>query len=269
MTTGGLDAAVETARGVGLRYAQARCDGPLSTFENVARSAVAREAVWRFSHPINEARGIEEAMDACWRPLMRAFPNFQRRNDIFVAGAFAGRAWTAATGHFIGVFEQPWLNIPANNQVTFIRFGEILGFESDQITDVYMLFDIIGVARQAGINLTPPGLGAEILTPAPIDQDGVRRSPSASDETQQSINLVDAMIGGLMNYDQRSLDSMGQHEFWSDDMLWYGPSGIGAARGLAGFQTYHQRPFLDFVPDRKGGDHVARFADGPYIASGG
>ncbi|NJO38735.1 MAG: ester cyclase [Rhizobiales bacterium] len=36
-----------------------------------------------------------------------------------------------------------------------------------------------------------------------------------------------------------------------------------------GFQDFHQRPFLRAVPDRKGGNHKARFAEDDYVASTG
>ena len=122
---------------------------------------------------------------------------------------------------------------------------------------------------QAGVDLVPPGLGAEILAPAPATQDGIRLSSGPEHLSEKSGALVDAMIAGLMKYDGKSLSSMRQRDFWSSHMLWYGPDGIGATQGLNGFEDYHQRPFLAFVPDRVGGDHVARIADGDYVASGG
>jgi predicted ester cyclase len=62
---------------------------------------------------------------------------------------------------------------------------------------------------------------------------------------------------------------MGQARFWHPDMVWYGPSGIGTTRGLNGFEDYHQRPFLHAFPDRQGGDHKARLAEGSYAATTG
>jgi hypothetical protein len=46
-------------------------------------------------------------------------------------------------------------------------------------------------------------------------------------------------------------------------------AGIGATRGLKGFQDLHQRPFLRALPDRRGGDHKARFAEDDYACSTG
>ena len=51
--------------------------------------------------------------------------------------------------------------------------------------------------------------------------------------------------------------------------MWYGPCGIGTARRVSGFQDHHQRPFLHAFPDRVGGNHRARIAEGRYMASTG
>jgi predicted ester cyclase len=42
--------------------------------------------------------------------------------------------------------------------------------------------------------------------------------------------------------------------------------GIGTARGLLHYQAVHQRPFLTAFPDRVGGNHKCRIAEGPYVA---
>ncbi len=260
---------IKNARSAAWRYANAQRRGSIAAVKGAIADLFAANAHWRLCCPFDDVQDSADALSSYWSQLFEAFPDLERRDDVFLAGSFNERAWVAATGHFIGTFVRPWLGVPATNQVTFIRFGEIIGFEDGRISDIYILLDIIGAVRQAGKDLIPKGLGAEILTPAPIAQDGLRLSPSAKRETEQSMRLVDSMIAGLMRYDQQSLQSMGQEEFWRPDMLWYGPSGVGATRGLSGFQNFHQRPFLEFVPDRKGGDHVARIADGDYVASGG
>lgn len=227
------------------------------------------ECAWRISHPFNNVIGRKAVADQFWRPLFHSLPDFERRNDIFIAGSFADKIWVASTGHIIGTFENNWLGIPATNKPLFLQFGEILELSGDKIISGHMLLDIIGAARQAGVDIVPHGLGAEVLAPAPMTQDGIRLESSTNGDSQQSLILVESMIAGLMEYDGDSIISMHQQDFWDPGMLWYGPSGIGTTKGLAGFQKHHQIPFLKFVPDRIGGNHVARFADGNYVASGG
>ena len=51
-------------------------------------------------------------------------------------------------------------------------------------------------------------------------------------------------------------------------MNWYGPAGIGTARGIDGFRNWHQIPFLNAMPDRGNrADEVIGhfFADNDYV----
>ena len=47
-----------------------------------------------------------------------------------------------------------------------------------------------------------------------------------------------------MTYVKEKLINHPQKEFWHEKMMWYGPSGIGTARGLEGFVNHHQLPFV-------------------------
>lgn len=59
---------------------------------------------------------------------------------------------------------------------------------------------------------------------------------------------------------------MGLEQFWHPRMMWYGPAGIGTARGIDGFRAQHQIPFLNAMPDRrsKGGTRHL-FGQGNYV----
>ena len=78
----------------------------------------------------------------------------------------------------------------------------------------------------------------------------------------KSLKLVEAMIAGLMSYDGKSLASMGMKRFWTPQFHWYGPGGIGSARGHADYERAHQGPFLKAFPDRIGGNHKCRIGEG-------
>ena len=93
--------------------------------------------------------------------------------------------------------------------------------------------------------------------------------PSDPEEGRKSLQLTEDMIKGLMKFNGKDLETMEMHLFWHPNMMWYGPAGTGSTRGLKGFQEYHQKPFLKGFPDRKGGNHKARFGDGHYSCSTG
>ena len=224
---------------------------------------------WHVSKPIDACAGIDTVANRFWGPLFDACPDIERRDDIFVGGTFGEGSWVASTGHYVGTFVGPWLGLPPTGGAISIRFGEFVRFADDRIDQAYVLLDVLDVLRQAGRWPLPPSLGATDHVPGPMTHDGLVITPQDSAESHHSLQLVEAMISGLMDYDGATLESMGMQRFWHPQMMWYGPAGIGTTRGLAGFQQHHQRPFLQAFPDRRGGNHKARFADGVYVASTG
>jgi predicted ester cyclase len=137
------------------------------------------------------------------------------------------------------------------------------------------LWDILDLIRQAGLWPLAPSLGVEGMWPGPITGDGLRLD--ATDPAQSAASLAQtlAMHGTLGDFrDQadagrEALLAMPQRDYWHPRMMWYGPAGIGTARGLAGFVDHHQLPFRTAFPNRTGGQHYIRIGDGPYSVTGG
>jgi predicted ester cyclase len=225
--------------------------------------------IWNGPHPLNRRQGLDAFIRDFWQPLQAAIPNVERRTDIMFGDTYNGADWVCATGYFSGSFAADWLGIPATGQQINIRFGDFWRFEGDKIIECYMLLDIPDVMRQAGYPVLANYGGAEGHVPGPLAQDGILLDEHDDSEGRASLNLVERMIHGLLSYDGQNLSSMGMVNFWQDDMLWYGPSGIGTARSLHEFEQYHQIPFLAAFPDRRGGDHKARLAEGRYVATTG
>ena len=226
--------------------------------------------VFHCSHPFNQIDGLDNYLTDFWQDFSNSFPHFERRDTIFFAGEFKDGDWVCATGNYHAIFKKSWLGIPANNQPINIRYGEFYRLEDGKIVEQRTLFDIIDVMIQAGINLFPPSLGVEQLFPAPRTLDGILISEQPDDESKQTLKLVEDMIYvGLAPNTYDNFKSLGMKRYWHDHFCWYGPAGIGTTRGIKGFQDWHQYPFIKAFPDRKGGDHKARFAEGNYCASTG
>lgn len=225
---------------------------------------------WFGPHPINSIAG-SEALEYCfYQPLFHSFPDLQRKTDIFLSGNFRGQEWISATGHFIGTFTRDWLGIQASGKAAYIRFGQFSRIEEGKIVETRILFDLIDLMRQAGIRVLPQSRGTEWVVPGPQSKDGILLSEQDPAASRKSLELVESMIFGLKTYDQSNLTSMGMDRFWHPEkMVWYGPTGIGTTYGLKGFQKDHQQPFLHAFPDRQGGHHVSRIAEGHYIATTG
>lgn len=216
--------------------------------------------------PIDDLPGRAAVAEKLWTPLAAAFTGLRRQTDILLSGRFAEADWIATSGHFTGVFDCAWLGIEPTQRIAFVRFGRIDRIDNEQIVETLLLLDIPSLMLQAGQwpLAVPPG--PNLMAPGPWSQDGLeeRRESGA-----QSLALVEAMIGGLRQFDGSSLSSMGMPGYWKPDFRWYGPGPIGSFGGHADYERGHQGPFLRAFPDRIGGNHVCRIGEGPYVASGG
>ena len=250
----------------------------------------AEDAEWRGAHPLNEMRGVPAIAAQVWQPLLRAFPDLERRDTIFVGGSYQGRDYIAALGHYCGTFRADWLGIPATGLPVFIRYGEVHQLRDGKIVQSNCLWDILDVIRQAGFWPIAPSLGVEGMWPGPITNDGIMMDPADPAQGAASIAQTLAMHATLGAYNDETgagregLLNMPQKQHWHPKMMWYGPSGIGTARGLSGFVDCHQLPFRRAFPNRKGGGqwdeigalkaqhgggHYIRIGDGPYSVTGG
>jgi predicted ester cyclase len=249
-------------------FSRAIHDTTPGTVENLLGEYYHPDAEWYGPEPINTVEGVEAIADTYWEPLLEAFPDLEKNDYILFGGEFEGEQWVCATGNLVGTFENDWLDIPATGQATWLRYGEFHRFEDGRITESRVLVDILDVLRQAGYRFVP-ALAPEVVIPGPTTQDGVLLDEQDDTESEKTLQVVEAMIDALQDYEEVGLDGMGMEQYWHEDFMWYGPGGTGSTRGLDGFQAYHQAPFLKAFPDREGGDHVARFAEGTYCASTG
>lgn len=250
----------------------------------------AGDAEWRGAHPLNEMRGIQAIEAQVWAPLLRSFPDLERRDLILVGGSYEGRDYVAAVGHLCGTFRADWLTIPATGRPVYIRYGEVHEIRDGRIVQSNCLWDILDVIRQAGFWPIAPSLGTEGMWPGPITGDGLVLRPTDPAESAASISQTLAMhrtLGAYNDTGGRGRDGlleMPQREHWHPRMMWYGPCGIGTTRGLQGFVDDHQLPFRTAFPNRKGGGqwdeiaelkakvgggHYIRIGDGPYSVTGG
>lgn len=273
----------------GLRAAlQALAEAGVDGTATVLGRLCAPDVHWRASHPIDELRGVEAVDAAVWRPLKRALPDLERRDQIFLAGRYEERDYVAAVGTYCGVFREDWLGIPATGRPVFLRYGEVYQVAGGRIVQANCLWDVLDLVRQAGFDPLPASLGTEIAWPGPITGDGIRLADSDPAEGAASIAQTLAMHRTLAEHDDRanltreSLMSMPQRDHWHPKMMWYGPCGIGTTRGLQGFVDYHQLPFRiafqrpqgtfeEVMAERarRGAGHYVRFGDGPYSVTGG
>jgi predicted ester cyclase len=203
-----------------------------------------------------------------WAVLVDAMPDLERRTDILMEGQFNDGHWFASTGFFVGHFERALFGIQPTKRPIWLRYGWFDRVEGDQIVESYVILDVARLMIEAGQWPLAPQLG-RYWSPAPQTQDGVSLTTADPAASDKSLKLVEAMIAGLMRYDRKSLSSMRMIDFWTPQFHWYGPGGIGSARGHRDYERTHQGPFLGTFPDRVGGNHKCRIGEGIYVASTG
>jgi hypothetical protein len=236
-----------------------------------ARAADLTDAAYALNgpHPLNRVEGADAFSRSLMDAVMASFPAAEDRVDILLTGHWADGEWTASTGHVAGIFAAPLWGIPATGHVAFLRYGRFDKWAGGRMVETYLILDLPGLMMQAGAWPMARPLGGFMVPPGPATRDGVVLAEADPAEARKSLDLVEAMIAGLMRYDGQSLASMRMIDFWTPDFWWFGPAPIGSFCGHADYERGHQRPFLTAFPDRKGGDHKCRIGERSYVASTG
>jgi len=225
----------------------------------------------RMCHPLGDISGAQAFYDVAYKPLFAALPDLERRDTIVIAGQTAdGQDWVGCCGHYTGVFAAPWLDIPATGHQVAMRFHEFYRFDAGQIAEVQAIWDIPEMMMQASAWPMAPSLGREWHVPGPATQDGLVPGPCARGQSNRTRQRVIEMLTAMKRHPAEGGPAIMELErYWHPRMTWYGPSGIGTGRGIAGFRNWHQIPYLNAMPDR--GQHPEQtcahfFADRSYAA---
>ena len=260
------------------------CDTFLYDAQDKLKSAINiffdKDAIINVVEPVNEIKGKEELINKFFLPMLNSFPDLYRRTDIFFAGISKNQEWVTSSGHFVGTFENNWMGIPANNKLTYLRYGEFHRMQNGQAVETYLFFDLIDLLRQIDKwPLITKSLGDENFIPGPITSEGILLETQNLNETKTSLVMVEEMLKNLYTKEQS------WRKYWHPNMMWYGPSGYGSYIGVDGFARF-QLPYESvFDPYRKSSvamtcekgskldlavkGHFARFAEGNFVASGG
>ena len=203
--------------------------------------------------PLDVADGCQQFRELILEPLRRAMPRARKRPYLFLGGEYRGAIWIAATGNIEGEMQSPWLGIPAGLGIRKLRFGEFYRLDGARITEIRCLFDIPGLAAQAGIELLPKFDGLARIPDGPKGEIAVVRKPQDLSETERTKRLASEMItDGCNRLHGNDLSSQSLERFWHCDMAWHGPWGIGSSFGMDEFYRYAQGPSVRSFPGRRG-----------------
>lgn len=225
---------------------------------------------WRGMHPFYEMESADAAASVFWVPLKSSLKHLQRREDIFFAGQNIYRqddeVWTCSMGHFMGLFDEPWLGIAPTRKMAFLPYAEFHRLDEDKIAETALFIDIIRLMQQAGLDPVPSQTAARITQPGPHTHDGLCLELHDPKEGTATLELLERMVSDLsiLNQSDELCPPETLAKTWHDDMIWYGPAGIGAAYTIRRYQEQHQYPFRLGLADKVFNGHVTRFAEGNY-----
>jgi hypothetical protein len=235
----------------------------------VLQKYTSKDYLWRGVYPFREQFGPGAAAENFWVPLKKSLSRMQRRQDIFIAGTSetGGGQWVMSMGNFMGLFDADWLGIPCTDKMVNLRYAEFNCVENGKITQTGLFIDIIGLMIQAEVYPLPPSTGVYFNYPGPRYHNGLVFEDASVEEGVKTLELVNRMVDDLIELNESG--SMGcppevLAKTWSDNMIWYGPAGIGASYTIPRYQQQHQLPFRNNLSDKKFHGHVCRFAEGNF-----
>ena len=239
---------------------------------------LAKDFHWKGPTPLGHTHTAQEYSSAFWEPLKNAIPDIKRETHLFCGGYSSGKAdggpdgqlWVCGTGYFHGVAKDAFFGIPATAKNLKIRWTDFYRFEGDEIVECQCIIDFVDWFDQIGLGVLPPSRGVSHVYPAPTAYQGVLSEAQDQSETNKTLEIGRTFVfGGLNEFDESDLSSMGLARFFHDNIKWYGPGGIGACLSLKEFEELHQQPWLVAFPDRKVQDLESLFAEDHILAGSG
>ncbi|MFN3146389.1 MAG: ester cyclase [Paracoccaceae bacterium] len=247
----------------------ARLDGaPPGAIAEALRPGVAEGWLWRGYHPFGALTGADAVAARFWEPLAQALTARTRRVDVFFAGrneidGFAG-VWVVSMGHIMGLLDAPWLGIASTGKMAFLRYAEFNRVAEGRIAETAMYFDIPHLMIQAGLNPFGGQTAAQLVQPGPATHDGLLYDAAPEAEGRATLAAINAMISDLGTWGLGLPLEEELRRTWHEDMIWWGPAGIGATYTIPRYAVQHAGPFRAAFSERTGTGHVARLAEGAY-----
>ena len=258
----------QSEKGLVLEHFAALDQASPKTLTSAFRTRVTTDYIWRGFHPFGELHGAEAVVPTFWQPLKRAMTSLRRRQDIFFAGlneidGFQS-VWVCSMGHLMGLFDHAWLDIRPTGKLTFLRYAEFNRVEAGQIAETAMFFDIPHLMAQAGQPLFPDQAAQHLIQPGPAGNDGLLLAPQDPTSGAKTLAVINAMISDLGTWGLGLPLEEELARTWQDDMLWWGPEGIGATYTIERYARQHSGPFRAAFSDRSPTRHICRMAEGNF-----
>ncbi len=150
--------------------------------------------------------------------------------------------------------------------MALLRYCEFNKVENGKITETAMFIDIPHVMMQVGLNPFPPQTAAHLVQPGPITHEGLMFDEQDSAEGEKTLAAIDFMVNDIRTWkEQQELPLVDElRRSWNEDMIWWGPAGIGATYTIERYAEQHSGPFRAGFKDRIFNGHLCRVAEGKF-----
>ena len=230
----------------------------------------AADLEWHGFHPFNKLENCAQVGEQFWAPLKQSLTSMQRRLDLFFAGHNAiddGKTlWVASMGHLMGLFDKPWLGIAPTHKIAMLRYAAFHKVEGDKITQTAMYFDIPHLMMQAGQNPFPPQTGAHLVQPGPNGHGGLLFDAQDPVEGEKTLTAINFMVSDISRWsgghNEPLVDEL--RRSWKEDMLWWGPAGIGSTYTIKRYAEQHSGPFREAFGSRSFKGHICKITEGHF-----
>ena len=91
-----------------------------------------------------------------------------------------------------------------------------------------LFIDLLHLMAQQGITPIANQTAAQLVQLCPATHDGLLFDPQDDDEGVTTLTFINRMIGDINHYGQFRTPQEELSQCWHEDMLWWGPTGIGA-----------------------------------------
>ncbi len=148
-----------------------------------------------------------------------------------------------------------------------MRYAEFHRVEGNKIAETALFCDVLSVMDQAGHYPLPQMTGTAFIYPGPRTHDGILLDEQDQKEGEKTLEVLNRMITDLDELNRSKNDKCPPEllaRTWNQDMIWYGPTGIGASYTIERYQKQHQYPFRENLTDKVFNGHIARFSEGNY-----
>ncbi len=246
----------------------------------------APDFTWEGVYPFMDIAGVEKTAEVFWTPLKQTLKHMQRRQDVFMAGTSIedNKTWVMSMGQFMGLFDQDYLGIRRTRKMQHLQYAEFICVENGKFSHIAMFVDLIGMMKGAGQYPLMAETGNYFVYPGPRDHNGLLFKDAEDEAAAEALakanhELVMQMgadLGALVDADAPEGTLNNTKHFhpresltrtWAEDMIWYGPCGVGAAYTIDRYQEQHQGPFRDFLTDIRSKTQYPRgyFAEGDFV----